>query len=106
MTEPYFNDIIGDHMRVWELLDNHKETIESLQEANDSMVSNRTNRIMKLITLFAVIVFPLTLLATLFSMDMKYMPISGTKNDFWIVLGIMLAGTIIMLGFFKRKKWL
>jgi len=105
-TEPYFNDIVGDHMRVWEMLDNHKETIESLQEANDSMLSNKTNRIMKLITLFAVIVFPLTLLAALFGMNTHSMPIIGMKHDFWIILGIMSTGTIVMLILFKKKKWL
>jgi len=105
-TEPYFVDIIGDHMQIWELLDNHKETIESLQDANDSLLSNRTNRIMKLITLFAVIVFPLTLLAALFGMGTRHTPIIGIKNDFWIIIAIMLIGTIIMLMFFKKKKWL
>lgn len=104
--EPYFMDIISDHMQVWELLDNHKETIESLQQANDSLLSNRTNRIMKLITLFAVIVFPLTLLAALFSMNTHFMPIVGTKHDFWIILGIMFLGVILMLMLFKKKKWL
>jgi len=106
ITEPYFNDIIGDHMRVWEQLDSHKETIESLQQANDSMVSNRTNRIMKIITLFAVIVFPLTLLAALFGMNTHFMPIVGMKHDFWIILGIMVVGTILMLILFKKKRWL
>jgi len=105
-TEPYFADIIGDHMRVWELLENHQETIESLQEANDSLLSNRTNRIMKILTLFAVIVFPLTLLAAIFGMNTHYLPIVGMRHDFWIVLGIMIVGTIFMLIVFKSKKWL
>ena len=104
--EPYFADIIGDHMRVWNLLENNKETIESLQEANDSLLSNRTNRIMKIITLFAVIVFPLTLVAAIFGMNTKYLPIIGMQNDFWIILGIMFIGTISMLILFKIKKWL
>jgi magnesium transporter len=105
-TEPYFVDIIGDYLRVWELLDNHKETIESLQQANDSLLSNKTNRVMKLITLFAVIVFPLTLLAALFGMETQHTPIIGMKNDFWIIIGIMMLGTISMLIIFKKKKWL
>ncbi len=103
---PYFNDIIGDHLRVWELLDNHKETIESLQQANDSLLSNKTNRVMKLITLFAVIVFPLTLIAALFGMNTTYLPIVGMKHDFWIVLAIMVFGTMFMVAIFKKKKWL
>ncbi|MBD3282404.1 MAG: hypothetical protein GF387_02230 [Candidatus Portnoybacteria bacterium] len=104
--EPYFSDIIGDHMRVWDLLENHKETIESLQEANDSMLSNRANMIMKILTIFAVIVFPLTLLAAIFGMNTTYLPIVGTRHDFWIILSFMLFGTAFMIVLFKRKKWL
>jgi len=103
---PYFTDIIGDHLRVWDLLENHKETIESLQEANDSLLSNRTNLVMKVLTMFAVVVFPLTLLAGIFGMNTHYLPIVGTKYDFWIVVGIMLAGTAFMLAIFRKKKWL
>lgn len=104
--EPYFTDIIGDYLRVWDLLENHKETIESLQEANDSWLSNRTNLVMKILTMFAVIVFPLTLLAGIWGMNTKYLPIVGARHDFWIVLGIMLVGTVFMLAVFKAKKWL
>ncbi len=105
-TEPYFIDIIGDGMRVWNLLENHKETIESLQEANNSLISNKTNRIMKVLTIFAVIVFPLTLLAALFGMNAKHLPIIGMRYDFWIITGILFAVAIFMLIIFKAKKWL
>lgn len=103
---PYFTDIIGDYMRVWDLLENHKETIESLQEANDSWLSNRTNLVMKILTMFAVVVFPLTLLAAIWGMNTKYLPIVGMAHDFWIVLTIMAVGTLFMLVVFKAKKWL
>lgn len=103
---PYFTDIIGGHLRVWDLLENHKETIESLQAANDSWLSNRTNLVMKILTMFAVIVFPLTLLAAIFSMNTKYLPLVGTNYDFWIILGFMIIGTLSMLIIFKAKKWL
>lgn len=104
--EPYLVDIIGDYMRVWSLLENHKETIEALKETNDSLLSNRTNQIMRVLTVFAVIVFPLTLLAAIFGMNTQYLPIVGHRYDFWIIFGLMLLSTFIMLLFFKRKKWI
>lgn len=104
--KPYFMDIIGDYMRVWNSLENHKETIEALRETNDSLVSNRTNRIMRFLTMFAVVVFPLTLLAAIFGMNTRYLPIVGHKYDFWIIFGIMIVGTVFMLALFKKKKWL
>jgi len=63
--QPYFTDIIGDYLQVWDLLSNHKETIESLQETNDSLLTNKANRIMTVLTMFAVVVFPLTLLSAI-----------------------------------------
>ncbi|MBU2564003.1 magnesium transporter CorA family protein [Patescibacteria group bacterium] len=104
--KPYFTDIIGDHMRIWNLLENHKETIESLQETNDSLLTNKANRIMTVLTMFAVVVFPLTLLAAIFGMNTKYLPFVGTSNDFWIILSIMMIGTMFMLIMFRGKKWL
>lgn len=104
--EPYFTDMIGEYMQIWDLLENHKATIESLQEANDSLLSNKANMIMKILTIFAVIVFPLTLLAGIFSMNTSYLPLVGIRHDFWIILGIMLFGTAFMLFIFKLKKWL
>ena len=103
---PYFMDIIGDYMRVWNLLENHIETIRALRETNDSLVSNRTNRIMRILTVFAVIVFPLTLLASIFGMNTQYLPFVGHEYDFWIIFGFMIMATLAMLIFFKRRKWI
>lgn len=105
-TKAYFNDIIGDYMRVWDLLDNHKETIESLQQANDSILSNKTNRTVRTLTILTSIIFSLTLLATLFSTNAHYTPIIGARNDFWIITGILAAGALIMLLYYKKKRWL
>ncbi len=104
--KPYFMDIIGDYARVWNSLENHKETIEALRETNDSLVSNRTNRIMRVLTVFAVIVFPLTLLTSVFGMNTQFLPIVGHRYDFWIIFSFMLLTTLGMLIFFKRRKWL
>jgi len=104
--EPYYINIFGSYLRVWNLLENHKETIQTLRETNNSLVSSRTNRIIRILTIFSVIVFPLTLLASLFGMNTNYLPFVGCEYDFWIVFGFMLIATISMLALFKQKKWL
>ena len=104
--KPYFMDIIGDYLRVWNILENHKETLSAIRETNDSLISNRTNRVVRLLTIFSVIVFPLTLLASIFGMNTKFLPIVGNKYDFWIIFAFMLISTMLMILFFKRKKWL
>ncbi len=100
----YLNNLIGEYYKVWNMLESSKETIGSLQETNDSLLSN--NDIMKVLTIMAFVTFPLAILTSLFGMNTKYLPIVGTPGDFWIIVGMMLGAMFIMFSFFKFKKWL
>ena len=103
----YTNVITGELARVKSLLENCSATIESLQETNDSLLTDKVNDIMRVLTIMAFVTFPLMLFAALFGMsNMVSMPIVGTKGDFWIILAMMLIGAATMFTFFKRKKWL
>lgn len=103
---PYFTDILSDFLRVRNSLEGQEEVLESLSQTNDSLVNNRTNKIIRLLTVFSVIVFPLTLLASIFGMNTKYLPLVGYSYDFWVIFGIMILATIFMLLVFKSKKWI
>lgn len=103
---PYFNSLINLYDQVNSLLKTRSKTLSALDTTNQSLLATRTNEIIKLLTIFSVIVFPLTLLAALFGMNTEYLPFVGGQHDFWIISGIMLAGAIFMLLLFKRKKWL
>lgn len=102
---PYFHSLLSSYQRVNTVLKSHHETLLSLDSMNQSLLSTRTNEIIKLLTIFSVIVFPLTLLAAIFGMNTKYLPFVGKKGDFWIITGIMIAGVVIMITYFKKKKW-
>lgn len=103
----YTNNMAGELIRIKSLLENCKATIESLQATNDSLLTDKTNDIMRILTVMAFATFPLMLFAALFGMsNMVSMPIVGAKGDFWIILGMMLIAACAMFFFFKRKKWL
>lgn len=104
--QSYFDNLVNYTKEIWDLLDIYKDTIDALHETNISLIDFRINEIMKTLTIFSVIVFPLTLLAAIFGMNTLGMPFSNHPYGFWIVLGIMLAGTFGMLFFFKKKRWL
>ncbi len=104
--QPYISRIIGDYLRIWHILENHKETVEALHETNESLLSLRTSEITKNLTIMAFVTFPLTLLAALFGMNTNVLPIVGQPHDFWIIVGIMLAGIAGMFVFFRWKKWI
>jgi magnesium transporter len=103
---PYFHSLSGSYERIKTILKTHQNTLTSLNSTNQSLLSTKINEIIKLLTIFSVIVFPLTLIAGIFGMNTKYLPIVGKPGDFWIITGIMMAGVIAMICFFKKKKWI
>lgn len=105
----YLEDILGSYYILWNAVEDQKETIQALAETNESLLSNKTNEIVKVLTIFSVIVFPLTLLSSIWGMNTNYVPFVGdgvpAPWDFWAVVGIMLLLSIGMLSYFKIKKW-
>lgn len=103
----YYNSLLENSKRFWENLEIQKEMVEILNKTNESLLNNRLNDIMKTLTIFSVIVFPLTLLAAIFGMNtMNGMPFINTPNGFWIVMIMMMVGCTGMLIIFAKKKWL
>ena len=105
-SEIYFNDLLGDYEKLWMNLDNLKETIESLENTNNTFFESRTNEIMKILTILAFITFPLTLISGIFSMNTAYMPFVNSPYGFWYVVGLMVLLALLFLAVFKIKKWL
>lgn len=103
---PYFADIIGEYIRVWHILENHKETLDALHDTNTSLLSTRSNETMQKLTIMAFITFPLTLIASIFGMNTRWLPFMGSPNDFWFVMGVMFVGVGGMFWYFKSKHWL
>lgn len=102
----FYESLVEDSKRLWEMLDNQKEMVEVLNGTNESLLNDQMTSIMKTLTIFSVIVFPLTLLAAIFGMNAKNMPFVDHPYGFWMIIGIMLLGSFGMMLFFKKKGWL
>jgi len=102
----YYNSIMGEYYKAWNMLESFNETIISLQDTTDSLLNHRSNEIMKNLTIMASVTFPLALFASLFGMNTVNTPIIGLSGDFWIISGFMTLATMCMFIYFKRKKWL
>lgn len=105
-TRPFIEDLINDYHKVFDLINSKHETIKELQSTNESILNARTNEIMKMLTIMAFITFPLSLIASIFGMNTKILPIVGSDNDFWIIMGIMIVAMIMFFVFFKKRGWL
>lgn len=105
--EPYFNELVNCFLTIKEVLETHHRTLNELEETNANLLSIKTNEIIKILTIFWVILSPLTLLATIYGMNTSYLPFTNIKYyDFWIIISIMAMLSIIILFFLKKKKWL
>jgi magnesium transporter len=103
--ELYFDDIVDASERIWDLLDNYKEVVEALEDTNESLISHQQNDILYVLTIFSVVMLPLTFLTGVFGMNVHF-PLFETGEGFWVTLGLFVAVIVGMLGFFRYKRWL
>jgi magnesium transporter len=87
------------------MTEDYGELIEGLSTTFDSLQTNKTNEIMKILTLISSIVLPLTFLTGIYGMNVL-LPMADNNLAFWIILAIMVVLIGSMLLFFRRKKWM
>jgi magnesium transporter len=103
--ELYFDDLVDASERIWDLLDNYKEVVEALEATNESAIAHRQNDVLRLLTVFSVILLPLTLISGIFGMNVHF-PGFGSSEAFWAIVALMVATIIGLVSFFRLKRWL
>jgi magnesium transporter len=104
----YFRDIYDHLVRTFEVIDSYRDLMSSAMDAYLSMVSNRQNEVMKRLTIFASIFFPITFLTGLFGQNFGDMPQVQHDNGYlwWIVLSCMIVLSLLQLVYYRRQGWL
>ncbi len=103
---PFYRDIYDHLIRVTDLAENYRDLISGALEAYLSVVSNRLNEIMKVLTIFSAVMLPLTFIAGVYGMNFENMPELHSKYGYygaWILMIIVATG---MLSFFWRRGWI
>jgi magnesium transporter len=90
---------------MYDMTEDYGELIEGLSQTFDSMQANRTNEIIKILTLISSILLPLTFLTGLYGMNVN-LPLQDDPRSFWIVIAVMVVIVSFMYFLFKRKKWM
>lgn len=101
---PYLADLVGEHLKVWNLLENHKETLDALFETNDSLLASRMNETMRILTLLAFIGLIPSTLAQLLSINALNIPFSGHPAGFLIDVGLISAITVLIYAVLRWRK--
>jgi len=103
--EIYFDDISDAAERIWDTLENYKEVIEGLESTNESVLSHRLNDSFRILTAASVILLPLTLIASIFGMNVHF-PGEGESISFFAILGLMALVLFALVIVFRRRGWL
>ncbi len=103
---PFYRDAHDHIIRITDLAESYRDLISGALDAYMSVVGNRMNEIMKVLTIFSAIMLPLTFIAGVYGMNFENMPELSTRFGYFVVLMIMVVVAIGMLLFFWMRGWL
>jgi magnesium transporter len=101
----YFDDINDAWERIWDMLENFKEVVEALESTNESVLAHRGNQAFRVLTAFSVILLPLTLIASIWGMNV-HVPGEGKIVGFWAVIAAMAVTLSGLLYYFRKRGFL
>lgn len=102
---PYFQDVYDHVLRVLERADLNRDILASVLDANLATVSNRLNQVMKVMTALATILMSVTLVASIYGMNFKFMPELGSPWGYPLALGAMVLVAGVEFVIFRKKGW-
>lgn len=105
-TRIYLRDIYDHIVQVIDSIETLRDLLASMMDIYLSSVSNRTNSVMKVLTVITTIFMPLSFLAGLYGMNFTHMPFLQHPYGFNFMVGLMLVVVITMFLSFVRRKWL
>lgn len=105
-TKKYFEDVLDHIVAISANTDHLTEKLSSLFDLYVSMMNNRMNQVVQLLTVFAAIFMPLTFMAGIYGMNFKYMPELDHRYGYFITLFLMIVVAVSLMIFFRWKKWL
>ena len=101
----YFGDMVDHVDKIWDALDEYKEIIEGLNDTHDSLATNRTNEVVRMLTIIATILLPLTVVASIYGMNVP-LPFQDSSYSLVFLLAVWLVIISGMLYFFRRHHWI
>jgi len=105
-TQLYFRDLNDHVIQINDILETYRETLTGIMDIYLSNVSNRLNEVMKVLTVISTIFIPLTLIASIYGMNFRFMPELEIPWSYPFLLFIMAFLGIILALYFRRKKWI
>jgi len=105
-TFVYLRDVYDHTIQVMDAVETFRDMLSGMLDIYLSSVSNRMNEVMKVLTVIATIFIPLTFVAGIYGMNFRYMPELEQALSYPAILILMLIVAMLMVVYFRRKKWI
>lgn len=105
-TRIYLRDLSDHVFQVIDTIETFRDMMSGIHDVYLSNVSNKMNEIMKFLTIIGTIFIPLTFIAGIYGMNFEYMPELHWKWGYFGVLALMLGMGLVLIGYFRHKRWL
>ena len=102
----YLRDVYDHTIQVIDSVETFRDMLSGMHDTYLSSISNRMNEIMKVLTIIATIFIPLTFVAGIYGMNFKFMPELEWRWGYFAVWMVIAVVAVLMVVFFRRKKWL
>ena len=104
-TEPFIRDLYDHTIQVMDSIETYRDVLNGLYDLYLSEISFRMNNVMQVLTIISTIFIPLTFLAGIYGMNFVWIPELQWKYSYPVLWVIMIVITILLIYYFKRKKW-
>lgn len=103
--EDYWGNILDYYQKIWDVVEDCGELIRGYSTTFDSLQVNKTNEVIKILTLISSVLLPVTFIASLYGMNIN-LPFQNSTNSFFIISSGMVFIILLMAGYFKYKDWI
>jgi magnesium transporter len=105
-TNLFIRDLYDHVSQVLENLDTQRDMLTNLYELYNSELSNKSNHVMKVLTIVSAIFIPLTFIVGVYGTNFINLPETHTQYGYFAMWGVMILIATLQLIYFRKKKWL
>jgi len=105
-NDPYIQDVQDMYLRLLTMYEEIDNSTNNLLNIHIGLASQRTNEVMRVLTIFSVFFLPLTFIVGIYGMNFRYMPELNSRYGYPLAMLIMLLITLGIYVWFKKKEWL